>query len=121
MVGHIDGGKSTIAGQILHKTGNITDDKLKKITVIADELGKSSFKYAFCLDVTRDERARGLTINGSSRHQFTIGGYKYALLDIPGSRLCAYSVYNLFSFLSGKISDNFIYKLNSLQIYIEII
>ena len=100
MVGHVDSGKSTIAGQILHKTGSITDDKFKKVQAKADELGKSSFVYPFCLDVTRDERARGVTINGSSRHQFTIGGYKYGLLDIPGHKLY---VYNLYLFLYRKI------------------
>eukprot|EP01083_Nonionella_stella_P168002 566023_1 len=86
MVGDVDAGKSTLAGRILHRLRVISDNELHKTRQYARELGKESFQYAFLMDKLREEQARGLTIIGSARHQFKIGTYTYALIDVPGSR-----------------------------------
>eukprot|EP01083_Nonionella_stella_P021184 58745_1 len=86
MVGHVDSGKSTLAGRILHHLRVISDNTLQRTTKEAREMGKESFGYAFLMDRTRDEWGRGLTLHGSFRYQFKIQDYKYSLIDVPGSR-----------------------------------
>eukprot|EP01083_Nonionella_stella_P021182 58743_1 len=86
MVGSIDSGKSTLAGRILHHLGVISNRTLQKARQFASDIGKESFQYAFLMDTTREEQVRGLTMIGSSRHQFNIDTYKYSLIDVPGSR-----------------------------------
>jgi elongation factor 1-alpha len=49
VIGHVDCGKSTIAGHLIYKCGGIDKRVLEKFEKEAAELGKSSFKYAWVL------------------------------------------------------------------------
>lgn len=49
VIGHVDSGKSTVAGHLIYKCGGIDKRAIEKFEKEAAELGKSSFKYAWVL------------------------------------------------------------------------
>lgn len=60
--GHVDSGKSTTLGHLIYLLGGITEEEMAKNEAGSAAMGKSSFKYAWSLDKSKDERERGLTI-----------------------------------------------------------
>jgi elongation factor 1-alpha len=85
VVGHVDAGKSTTTGHLMFKLGGIDDRQLQKLQAEADAQGKSSFAYAFFMDKSKDERARGVTIACTTKEFFT-EKYHYTIIDAPGHR-----------------------------------
>ena len=63
VVGHVDAGKSTIMGHILHTLGLVSKKVMHKYEKEARESGKSTFHFAWVLDEQEEERARGVTID----------------------------------------------------------
>ncbi|MFP4656851.1 MAG: GTP-binding protein, partial [Candidatus Woesearchaeota archaeon] len=45
-VGHVDHGKSTTVGRLLFDSGNINEQKMRKLKENAEQLGKGGFEYA---------------------------------------------------------------------------
>ena len=86
VIGHVDSGKSTLCGKILEETELLYARTLDKIQTHANEMGKPSHGLAFCLDKTRDERCRALTILGSTKYEFKVGTSQFTLIDTPGHR-----------------------------------
>ena len=85
VIGHVDSGKSTTCGHLVFKCGGIdkrTVDKLKKE---ADELGMSSFFFAYVMDTLKAEKARGITIQ-CSLNKFESDKYNYTIIDAPGHK-----------------------------------
>ena len=82
-VGHVDHGKSTAVGRLLYETGAITDQDLEKFKKEVQALGKTTFEWAFILDVTKDERLRGMTIDLAHR-RFDTDKYYFTIIDAPG-------------------------------------
>ena len=60
--GHVDSGKSTTLGHLIYLLGGITEEEMAKNEAGSAAMGKSSFKYAWSLDKSKDERERGVTI-----------------------------------------------------------
>ena len=85
IVGHVDAGKSTTTGRLLFELGGMSDRDLDKLRKEAKELGKESFLFAFFMDKSKDERARGVTIACTTREFFT-ESYHYTIIDAPGHR-----------------------------------
>jgi len=85
VVGHVDAGKSTTTGHLMFKLGGIDDRLLQKLQAEADAQGKSSFAFAFFMDKSKDERARGVTIACTTKEFFT-EKYHYTIIDAPGHR-----------------------------------
>lgn len=85
IVGHVDAGKSSCTGRLLFELGSISDREMDKLTKEAEACGKSSFKYAFYTDNSKEERERGITINATVKEFFT-DNYHYTILDCPGHR-----------------------------------
>ena len=83
-VGHVDSGKSTIVGRLLHELGEMNDE-LVATDILARHMGKESFKFAFLMDKGREERTRGISIHISYR-EFTTNSYHYTVIDAPGHR-----------------------------------
>ena len=85
VIGHVDSGKSTSTGHLIYKCGGIDARTIEKFEKEAQEMGKSTFKYAWVLDKLKAERERGITIDialwkfESSKRVFTI-------IDAPGHR-----------------------------------
>ena len=64
--GHVDSGKSTLVGHLLYLLGDVSEEEMKKNEAEAAAMGKSSFGFARILDHCKEERARGVTIQGHS-------------------------------------------------------
>jgi elongation factor 1-alpha len=85
IVGHVDAGKSTTTGRLLFELGGLNERDLDKLRKEAQELGKESFMFAFFMDQSKDERARGVTIACTTKEFFT-ESYHYTIIDAPGHR-----------------------------------
>ena len=61
--GHVDAGKSTLMGRLLHELGVLSDRALAANQRQAQKMGKGSFAYAWALDGTDEERERCATFH----------------------------------------------------------
>lgn len=67
------------------KLGGISEREMQKLQQEADNLGKSSFAFAYYMDKDKAERERGVTINCTTKEFFT-DSYHYTIVDAPGHR-----------------------------------
>ncbi|KAJ3098528.1 translation elongation factor EF-1 alpha [Phlyctochytrium planicorne] len=84
-IGHVDSGKSTTAGHLLHQRGQIPTATIDAFTHQSSEMGKGSFKYAWVLDKLKAERERGITID-IALAKFETPKYNVSIIDAPGHR-----------------------------------
>ncbi len=84
-IGHVDHGKSTTVGRVLFDTGAISDVEMRKLKEEAAKLGKATFEFAFVMDVQKEERERGLTIDIAHK-EFQSKKYHFTIIDAPGHR-----------------------------------
>jgi len=86
VIGHVDSGKSTVAGHLLFNCGCVDDRTLTKYEREAFELGKHpSTKYAWILDAMKAERERDMTID-ISLWKFHSLKFDFTVIDVPGHR-----------------------------------
>jgi elongation factor 1 alpha-like protein len=85
IVGHVDAGKSTMMGRLLHLMGRVSEKEMRKYEREAKQKGKGSFAYAWVLDESVEERERGLTMTVAVAH-FELPNLKVVLLDSPGHK-----------------------------------
>ncbi|KAK6814794.1 hypothetical protein RU639_009648 [Aspergillus parasiticus] len=85
VLGHLDHGKSTTAGQLIYQCGGVSGKTIAEYEQEAAGLGKASFKYAWVLDKLRAERERGITID-ISLCTFETPKYAVTVIDAPGHR-----------------------------------
>ncbi|CAO1617504.1 unnamed protein product [Sympodiomycopsis kandeliae] len=85
VVGHVDAGKSTLMGRVLHDVGMMSDREHNANERASSKLGKGSFAYAWAMDASEEERERGVTISTAHAH-FTLPHRAYTVLDAPGHR-----------------------------------
>ena len=83
ITGHVDSGKSTSCSRLIYELGGVSEREMDKLTKEADAMGKGSFKFAFLMDKTKDERERGITISCTTKEFFT-SNYHYTIIDAPG-------------------------------------
>eukprot|EP00397_Hematodinium_sp_SG-2012_P027247 GEMP01028615.1.p1 GENE.GEMP01028615.1~~GEMP01028615.1.p1 ORF type:complete len:481 (+),score=101.26 GEMP01028615.1:104-1546(+) len=86
ITGHVDAGKSTLMGHLLHKMGHVTQREMHKMEKEANQIGKGDFKFAWVLDEGTDERERGVTIDVCIKHFTTPKGRPLTIVDAPGHR-----------------------------------
>ena len=82
IVGHVDHGKSTLIGRLLHETGNLPDGKLEQLKAVAKRRGMP-YEWAFLLDALQTERDQGITID-TSQIRFRTPSRDIVLIDAPG-------------------------------------
>lgn len=85
IVGHVDSGKSTLSGRLLHLLGRISKKVMHKYEKEAKEKGKGSFAYAWAMDESNEERERGITMTVAVAY-FETEKYRVVLLDSPGHK-----------------------------------
>ena len=85
VVGHVDAGKSTLMGKILHELGSLSDKEHSSNERASAKMGKGSFAYAWALDSSQEERERGVTID-VAQDAFSTPHRHFTLLDAPGHR-----------------------------------
>jgi bifunctional enzyme CysN/CysC len=82
IVGHVDHGKSTLIGRLLHETGSLPDGKMEHLKAVSARRGMS-FEWAFLLDALQTERDQGITID-TSQIRFRTASRDFVLIDAPG-------------------------------------
>ncbi|XP_057416477.1 uncharacterized protein LOC130711054 isoform X2 [Lotus japonicus] len=85
IVGHVDSGKSTLSGRLLHLLGRISPKEMHKYEKEAKLQGKGSFAYAWALDESSEERERGITMTVAVAY-FDTKKYHVVVLDSPGHK-----------------------------------
>lgn len=83
VVGHVDAGKSTLMGHMLVDLGHVTEREHQQNARNSAKQGKGSFAYAWTLDSSEEERARGVTID-VAQDTFRTESRVFHLLDAPG-------------------------------------
>src|SRR5882724_5126244 len=58
IVGHVDHGKSTLVGRLLHETGSLPEGKLEMLKAVSARRGMP-FEWSFLLDALQTERDQG--------------------------------------------------------------
>ena len=84
IVGHVDHGKSTLVGRLLHETGALPEGKLEQVAETCRKRGMP-FEWAFVTDALQIERDQGVTVD-VSHIRFRSAARPYVLIDAPGHR-----------------------------------
>lgn len=84
IVGHVDHGKSTLVGRLIHDSGSLPDGKLDAIKAMCERRGMP-FEWAFLMDAFQSERDQGITID-TSQIWFKTQKRDYVIIDAPGHR-----------------------------------
>jgi sulfate adenylyltransferase large subunit/thioredoxin-dependent adenylylsulfate APS reductase len=82
IVGHVDHGKSTLIGRLLHETGSLPDGKLESLKAVSTRRGMP-FEWSFLLDALQTERDQGITLD-TSQIRFRTSSRDIVLIDAPG-------------------------------------
>ncbi len=83
-VGHVDHGKSTLIGRILHDTGSLPEGKMEMVRSACAAEGVP-FEYAFLLDALLEEQKQNVTID-TTEIRFRTKRRPYIIIDAPGHK-----------------------------------
>ncbi len=84
MVGHVDHGKSTMIGRLLHDTDSLSAGKMEEIQAAAQAEGRE-LEFGYIVDHLREERERGITID-TAQTFFSTDARDYVIIDAPGHK-----------------------------------
>lgn len=84
-IGHVDAGKSTLGGSILWSTGMVDERTMEKYKKEAKDLGRESWYLSWVMDLTKEERSKGKTVE-VGRGFFETEKRRYSILDAPGHK-----------------------------------
>ncbi len=84
VVGHVDHGKSTLVGRLLHDSSALPSGKVEQLRAAATRRGVE-FEWAFLLDALQAERNQGITID-TTQIRFRTARREVVLIDAPGHK-----------------------------------
>jgi bifunctional enzyme CysN/CysC len=84
LAGHVDHGKSTVIGRLLHDTGSLPPGKAEELEALSRKRGVP-LEWSFVLDALQTERDQAITID-TTRIWFAYNHRRYAIIDAPGHR-----------------------------------
>jgi len=84
VVGHVDHGKSTLVGRLLHETGSLPEGRVEALKQAAARRGVP-FEWSFALDAMQAERDQAVTIE-TTRLWLRLPKRPALLIDAPGHR-----------------------------------
>jgi bifunctional enzyme CysN/CysC len=84
IVGHVDHGKSTFVGRLLHDTGSLPEGKLEQLQAVAERRGVP-FEWANLMDALQAERDQNITID-TTQIWFQTRRRQYVIIDAPGHK-----------------------------------
>ena len=84
ILGHVDHGKSTLVGRLLHDTGSLPEGKLEQLQQIA-ERRRVPFEWANLMDALQAERDQNISID-TAQIWFHTQKRRYVMIDAPGHK-----------------------------------
>ena len=84
IVGHVDHGKSSLIGRLLHDTNSLPEGKFAELKAASDKRG-GQFEWSFLLDALQAERDQGITID-TTQIFFQTDKRRYVIIDAPGHK-----------------------------------
>jgi len=84
IVGHVDHGKSSLIGRLLHDTNALPEGKFAELKAASDKRG-GQFEWSFLLDALQAERDQGITID-TTQIFFQTAKRRYVIIDAPGHK-----------------------------------
>ncbi len=84
IVGHVDHGKSTLVGRLMHETGALADGAVEALQASSAKRG-SVFEWSHLLDALQIERDQGITLD-TTQVWFTSAARRYVIIDAPGHK-----------------------------------
>src|SRR4051794_38708678 len=82
VVGHVDHGKSTLVGRLLHDTGSLPEGRLAQLKALSAKRGLD-LEFSFLLDSLQVERDQGITVD-AAQIWFRSSRRRYVIIDAPG-------------------------------------
>ncbi len=82
--GHVDHGKSTLIGRLLHDTESLPHGKVEAVRASCARRGVP-FEWAFVMDAFKAERDQNVTID-TAQVWFATAARRYVIIDAPGHR-----------------------------------
>ncbi|CAK0769439.1 Sulfate adenylyltransferase subunit 1 / Adenylyl-sulfate kinase [uncultured Gammaproteobacteria bacterium] len=84
VAGHVDHGKSTLIGRLLHDTGSLPTGKLEELQAVSAKRGMA-LEWSFALDSFQAERNQAITID-TTQIRFKTHQRQVVIIDAPGHR-----------------------------------
>jgi len=84
IVGHVDHGKSTLVGRLLHDTNSLPDGKMAAIQASCLKRGMP-FEWSFLMDALQTERDQGITID-TTQIWLKTPSRDIVIIDAPGHK-----------------------------------
>lgn len=84
VIGHVDHGKSTLIGRLLHDTGSLPQAKKEEIEKASLRRGEA-VEWSYLLDSFQAERDQAVTID-TTQIRFVTGKRAYTIIDAPGHK-----------------------------------
>ncbi len=84
IVGHVDHGKSTLIGRLLHDTGSLPEERVAQVRAISEKRGLE-MEWSFLLDSLQVERDQGITVD-TTQVWFHTAQRRYVIIDAPGHK-----------------------------------
>jgi bifunctional enzyme CysN/CysC len=84
VVGHVDHGKSTLIGRLLHEAGALPRGKVEELQKVSERRGVP-LEWSFALDSLQAERDQAVTID-TTRFWLKLDGRDLVIIDAPGHR-----------------------------------
>jgi len=82
IVGHVDHGKSTLIGRLLHDTDSLPAGKLEELKAMSDRRGMA-LEWSFVMDAFQAERDQAITID-TAQIWFKTDARDFVIIDAPG-------------------------------------
>lgn len=82
VAGHVDHGKSTLVGRLLHDTGSLAEGRVQQLAIESTRR-KLASEWSFVLDSMQLERDQGITVE-TTQIWFRSARRRYVIIDAPG-------------------------------------
>jgi bifunctional enzyme CysN/CysC len=82
ILGHVDHGKSTLIGRLLHDTGSLAPARIAEVVESSRRRGLQT-EWSFAIDALQVERDQAVTID-TTRVWFRLGERRFVVIDAPG-------------------------------------